>query len=136
MLNKPYIVRIKVLTETQGIIEGILNFFEGSPLYLEFIFNEEKLNFTGRDFFDCLVKLRESLEERRFFLLCNGARYDVYPSRMTRQMGLGIKAYRMELGKPATIDDIVNIFEETEPSKIGTIKDQQLYYKKWLASLQ
>ena len=61
---------------------------------------------SGEDVFDCLIEARRILEGKRIQMLCNAARKDVYPSRMSRQMSGGTKAYVMKLGKPAMREDL------------------------------
>lgn len=87
------------------------------------------------DYFDCLVQIRKNFEKENFRILCNGARYDVYPSQMSRQMGKGLKAYVMTLGKQALEEDLVNIFDPAEITKIGTVEQQKSYHNEWLKSL-
>lgn len=88
------------------------------------------------DYFNCLLKVRETLEKYNLKIVCNGARYDVYPSRMSRQMGKGIKAYVLTKGLQASEKDLVDIFEEENPAKTGTIEQQKNYYNNWLESLR
>ena len=90
---------------------------------------------TADDYFDCLLQIREIFEKTNMKILCNGARYDVYPSRMSRQMGKGIKAYAVTMGKQAMEDSLVDIFESADLVKIGTIQQQRDYYNDWLDSL-
>lgn len=88
------------------------------------------------DYFDCLLKIRETLDRNGLKILCNGARYDVYPSRMSRQMSMGIKAYVLVKGRQASEKDLIGIFDEAEPARIGTIEQQRSYYNEWLESLR
>jgi hypothetical protein len=91
---------------------------------------------VGDDYFDCMIKIRARLEEMNIKMLCNAARYDVYPSRMLRQMGKGVKGYRLTLGNQASEKDLVDIFEVASGESIGTVQQQQEYYNKWLDSLR
>ncbi|MEC4895430.1 MAG: hypothetical protein SAL07_19015 [Oscillatoria sp. PMC 1051.18] len=90
--------------------------------------------FEGRDIFDCLCQLRVLLEEKGGNILCNGARIDAYPSPMSRDMGAGIKLYRLKLGKRPQRSDLLRIFDKAEPEQIGTVEEQRAYYEKWRAS--
>lgn len=51
------------------------------------------------------------------------------------QMGKGLKAYVMTLGKQALEEDLVNIFDSAEITKIGTVEQQKSYHNEWLKSL-
>jgi hypothetical protein len=90
----------------------------------------------ANDYFDCLVEIRKIFERDDLRILCNGCRYDVYPSRMSRQMGRGMKAYIMVLGKQATESDLVGVFDSTDSSRVKTVEDQKEYYTAWLNSLR
>lgn len=70
-------------------------------------------NFTvkSNDYFSCLQELRIELEQSGFLILCNGARKDIYPSAMTRQMSRGVYAYKLALERPLCEKDIVDIFD-------------------------
>lgn len=88
---------------------------------------------TG-DLYRCLAKIREDHPDIVF--LCKGAKLNVTPSRMCSQMSGGAIAYELKWGKPATFDDIVQIFAYEEEDLSKSLKEQQDYYKKWLTSLQ
>jgi hypothetical protein len=81
------------------------------------------------DFFSALLDLRTRLERDGVQLLCQGARRDVWPSAMARQMGKGLKAYVCELGKPGT--ELVEIFEVAPPSACVTVAEQRRYHEQW-----
>ena len=79
--------------------------------------------------------IRLEMEKHGYFILCNGARKDAYPSRMSRQMGGGRKVYLFKNGIPAQREDLVDIFEPTEYEHIGTVAEQLAAYQTWLRSL-
>ena len=91
--------------------------------------------FEASDFFECLKKLRRLLEKYGYLICCYGARPDVYPSRMSRQMSKGRIAYLMKIGEPATRNHLVNIFQSVSADKIDTIESQEAFYEKWIKSL-
>lgn len=109
----------------------------GTKLRLLTDSGEEHYSSSAADLFDCLSVLRlEHLEPLGLRIQCNGARQDVYPSRMSRQMSNGRKAYTLRLGAPARREDIVDIFEPApEKSPLATVAEQRTFYKRWLASL-
>ncbi|MBE9040923.1 hypothetical protein IQ235_09040 [Oscillatoriales cyanobacterium LEGE 11467] len=96
----------------------------------------DKQKFQANDFFDCLCDLRLFLEKERYFILCNGARVDCYPSPMARDMGMGLKVYQMKMGQKAQrTTDLLKTFDRAEISQIGTVEEQRTYFEKWLVSL-
>jgi hypothetical protein len=90
--------------------------------------------FVGDDLFDALISLRRVLDQQGRKLLCAGARKDVSPSGMSRNMGNARKAYVTKIGAPAT--QTVDIFDPAEPDEVGTVNEQRLYRDTWIASLK
>jgi hypothetical protein len=95
----------------------------------------ENQEFSGRDLFDALNELRKILENKGFQLLCAGARRDVFPSGMSRDMSGGRKAYINRLGHPARQTDLVDIFEYAD-AELGSVSQQAEFHKQWINSLQ
>jgi len=91
-------------------------------------------NFEGLDIFDDFCNLRIFLEERNWMVLCNGARIDAYPSPMSRNMCGGLKLHCLTMGEPAKRSNVVHIFAEAPPEKLGTVREQYNYYRKWFGS--
>ncbi len=54
----------------------------------------------GHDLFQALVQVRQEFEQEGYRLLCVGSRRDVTPSRMSRSMSGGRKAYIVRRGYP------------------------------------
>lgn len=97
------------------------------------IYNGKKISASGEFPFIALAQIRKELEEDNIFLMINGSRRDVYPSGMSLY---GFNAYIQLMGKPASLDLLVNIFDETNRDDlIGTVEEQTEYHKNWLASL-
>lgn len=96
---------------------------------------ENGATFRGNDLFECMKSLRKHLEERSMLLLCNGARVDVYPSQIGRQMGQARRVHVTSLGRPTTREDQVDIFAEAPIDKIGSVDAQKAYHDDWLRSL-
>lgn len=92
-----------------------------------------KKNYTGKDIYVCLAKIREEFPHIKF--LCKGAKINVMPSRMASQMGAGLVAYEMTLGEPATRADIVHIFDYEEDNLTHDPQEQIAFFRIWLASL-
>jgi hypothetical protein len=64
---------------------------------------------SASDYFEAFCRIRERLKEEGSQPLCYAASLNVYPSGMARDMGAGLKAYRMTIGKPADRRNIVDI---------------------------
>lgn len=96
----------------------------------------QQREFSGDDLFDALVKLRTQLERHGCQLLCKGARPDVFPSGMSRSMGGGRQAYIMRLGKPARMEDLVDIFDFAAAEQVDVVDAQKEFREKWINSLQ
>jgi hypothetical protein len=90
---------------------------------------------SADDLFEALSLIRLEAEKHGYLILCNGARTDAYPSRMSRQMGKGGKLYVFKTGIQAQREDLVNIFERAEFQQVGTVAAQRVAYDFWLRSL-
>ncbi|TNH41528.1 hypothetical protein [Photorhabdus luminescens] len=84
------------------------------------------------DFFSCFAKARKELKNITF--LCKGAKRNVYPSNMSRQMSLGMVAYECTLGEQATREDIVKIFDFDDLDLATDPDEQKEFHHKWLKS--
>lgn len=91
--------------------------------------------FEDDDLFECLRDIRRFLEEKGWSIVCNGARGDVYPSPMSRQMGGGRKSYVLRIGMQAHPSSLVDIFDPTTPDKISSVAEQDDFHKRWVESL-
>ena len=85
--------------------------------------------------FDSVVELRKKLELNNIYLLCNASAINVYPSGMQKEFG-GTKAYKLQMGKQAILIDVVDIFDYDSELKIGSVKEQEEFYKNWIESLR
>ncbi|QTD46038.1 hypothetical protein [Ottowia testudinis] len=95
----------------------------------------EAFSVTADDLFEALSLIRLEMENHGYLILCNGARKDAYPSRMSRQAGGGRKLYLFKNGIPARREDLVDLFESTEYERVGTVAEQRVAYEAWLRSL-
>lgn len=105
------------------------------PWTLEYDWSGQHRSLHDTDLFEALREMRKELEDAGYQLLCAGARPDVAPSGMSRDMGGGRKAYVLHLSKPGSRDDMVDIFDAAEPASVGTVQQQREYFEKWKASL-
>ena len=90
--------------------------------------------FSGRDLFEALIALRYTLEAKGAALLCAGARRDVFPSGMQRDMAGGRKAYVIRLGVHATVKNIVDIFDPADAAQVTSVSEQRAFFEEWLKS--
>ena len=100
------------------------------------LFNGQEYNFCEENYFKALLMFREYLEKESLQLLCNGAMKEVYPSPMQMSMGCGRTGYIQEMGKQASNDNIVDLFEFEPSLTYSTIKEQLEYHNLWLSSFQ
>ena len=97
---------------------------------------ERTIYFSKSDnIFDSVLELRKKLELKNIYLLCNASAINVYPSGMQKEFG-GTKAYKLQMGKQATLNDVVDIFDYDNELKIGSVKEQEEFYESWLESLR
>ncbi|NJK65057.1 MAG: hypothetical protein HC921_22205 [Synechococcaceae cyanobacterium SM2_3_1] len=88
------------------------------------------------DLFECLRIIRQQLEiERGYKILCKGAKQNVHPSSLSRQMNGGVSAYELTMGSPARMECIINIFDEANPEEVDTVDHQMEFYRRWVESL-
>lgn len=92
-------------------------------------------DFVSGDVFQCLCEAREYLRNYDTILLCNGARLDAYPSRMSRQMSGGLAIYISTMGRPNSEGDMVDLFGEAPAERIATVEEQRQFHRNWLDSL-
>ena len=95
---------------------------------------ENMVYFSKSDnIFDSVVELRKKLELKNIYLLCNASVINVYPSGMQKEFG-GTKAYKLQMGKQATLSDVVDIFDYDSELKIGSVKEQEEFFESWIES--
>ena len=98
---------------------------------------DERIIFAESDvgFFDALCVIRKELERSELLLRCAGASEDVFPSAMSRGMGLGDHAYRIRMGITTKSSDLVWIFSDDVDIITSTLDQQQSFFQRWLESL-
>jgi hypothetical protein len=80
-----------------------------------------------------MVGIRRELEKDGIRLRCYGASKNVYPSRMSIEMGAGAQAYKMTMGQQAT--DLVSIFASGPDVEPATVDEQRAFFEAWGESL-
>lgn len=86
------------------------------------------------DYFEAICQIRNELDAIGYRPMCYGASRNVYPSGMGRDMGRGLKAYRLRLGQQPAMSDLVNIFDVGPDVEPASVKDQREFWKSWWKS--
>jgi len=108
--------------------------YDAAKIFIIFTMkNGFRKKYESEDLYLCLAKIRHDLPHIKF--LCKGSKLNVTPSRMCSQMSGGFVAYELTMGKPATFNDIVYIFNYEENDIAQTLEEQKEFYKAWLQSL-
>jgi hypothetical protein len=127
-------INVKVRLPNRTVLDCVVK-VSRNPCRLIFSGPEmQKSEFSKNDLFDALIALRKELGKMGCQILCAGARVDVFPSGMGRDMGRGRKAYVLRLGQPAT--ELLDIFEYAPPEMVGSVEQQRAFHTKWVESLK
>ncbi|AMV38608.1 hypothetical protein VT85_14315 [Planctomyces sp. SH-PL62] len=105
---------------------------QGHRLVLRF--DGEEIAVADCEYFSALAAIRSALEPRGLAPRCYGASRNVYPSRLTRDWG-GMRAYRMFLGRPGAVEDLVSIFDDGPDVDPVSVQVQEEFYLEWTRSL-
>jgi hypothetical protein len=97
-------------------------------------YRDKAIESTATDFFQALCDVRSLLAKDGLIPLCYGASLNVYPSGMARDMGQGLKAYKMAMGRHARMEDLVDIFSEGPDVVPASVAAQEQFWRDWLAS--
>ncbi|GAA5120747.1 hypothetical protein GCM10023212_14840 [Luteolibacter yonseiensis] len=102
--------------------------------HLSFRYRDGVLEESATDYFEAFRLVRLRLEEENLIPFCYGASLNVHPSGMCRDMGAGLKAYRMSMGRRVDRNDLVDIFSEGPDVMPATVAMQKSYFEEWLRS--
>lgn len=97
-------------------------------------YRDRAVESAATDFFQALCDVRSLLAKDGLIPFCYGASLNVYPSGMARDMGQGLKAYKLIVGRHARMDDLVEIFAEGPDVVPSLVAAQEQFYRDWLAS--
>lgn len=103
---------------------GVLGIAEAAPWDLFLELGDRRYSSTGDDLFESLTSLRYALEGDGLLICVEGARADVYPSGMSRQMGGGRRAYRHVAGRRPSRADLVDVFDATPCEEVVGVDAQ------------
>jgi hypothetical protein len=108
---------------------------EGGRCHLDLRLEDGRtLSADDRDYFECLLAIRRVLEQDGAFVLCQGARRDVWPSGMSRSTGAGLIAYVLTPGRGPTDDERVETFDRAERAQVTTVAEQERTFEEWIQS--
>ena len=130
---------IDLLADDGSIIAGTLMIRDDVPgdpesVELALTYADRKHCAVAEDCFEALIRLRLELEPLGLALVCWGASLQVYPSEMSRSMGIGDSAYRLTLGQFARMADQVNIFDSGPGLVVATVAEQEDFSRAWFDS--
>lgn len=94
-------------------------------------FRGKTIEAVAGDYFDAFCEIREMLERENLTPFCYGASLNVYPSGMARQMGEGLRAYRLTMGAPSSKDQLVQIFDQGPDIIPAKVSEQERFYREW-----
>lgn len=98
--------------------------------------SDELISGRADDCFAALQIIRKMAEGQGWSICCKGARRNVWPSAMSRQMGGGVKAYTLEMGQQGQLDSLVEIFDPDAPESYSSVADQEAFAQAWFESLR
>ncbi|MDC9598288.1 hypothetical protein [Xenorhabdus anantnagensis] len=96
--------------------------------------NNQLAESNDTDYFSCFIDLRNQLKDIIF--LCKGAKINVFPSAMQRDMGLGKVAYETTLGQHGLPENMVHIFDFEDKDVNYTPEEQSKFHLQWFESLR
>ena len=105
----------------------------GDKCRLTCTYQGKTIEAEATDFFAALCGIRSQLEPEGLIPHCYGASLNVYPSGMARDMGQGLKAYRMKKGAHTRPADLVEIFETGPDVVPASVEAQEAFWREWLA---
>jgi hypothetical protein len=106
---------------------------KGDKCHITFRYRDRVIEASAYDYFEAFCLVRARLEDEHLIPFCYGASLNVYPSGMCRDMGAGMKAYRMTIGKHVDPKkDLVAIFDQGPDVIPATISRQRQHFEEWL----
>ena len=112
---------------------GNLSYFEDAgACVVEFRYRGKEIKESSSDYFGAFERVRSVLEKENLIPFCYGSSLNVYPSGMCRDMGAGLRAYKLEKGKKPVMSDLVDIFDAGHDVIPATVTKQKEFYDKWL----
>ena len=108
---------------------------EGGELcHVALHYRDRTLQASASDYFEAFCSIRAQLEPEGLIPFCYGASLKVFPSPMSHDMGGGVSAYRLAVGRHARQADLVDIFDAGPDVIPASVANQQQFYETWLRS--
>jgi hypothetical protein len=107
----------------------------GDDCRLRCQYRDNTIESSAPDYFQALCDVRARLANDGLVPFCYGASLNVYPSGMARDMGQGLKAYKLTMGKQAQMVDLVEIFTEGPHVVPSSVEMQEQFFRNWIAAL-
>lgn len=108
---------------------------DGDLCRLTCAYRGKSIEAEASDLFEALCIIRQTLQTDGLIPFCYGASLNVYPSGMARDMGGGLKAYRMTKGEQARTSDLVDIFAAGPDVIPASVVAQETFWREWLKGL-
>jgi hypothetical protein len=108
----------------------------GGLCHIFFRYRNRLIEACATDYFDAFRQIRLQLEPERLIPFCYGASLNVFPSGMARDMGSGLKAYRLTIGQKALTKELVSIFDSGHDVVPASVANQEEYFNDWIQSLK
>jgi len=108
----------------------------GDFCHIVFRYRDSVIEASAGDYFEAFGQIRLQLEPERLIPFCYGASLNVFPSGMSRSMGLGLKAYRLTPQRQALSSDLVDIFDSGFDVIPASVASQKEYFHDWIQSLK
>ncbi len=129
---------LRLVSKTSGELQGVFVLGKheyGDHVTLTLQYPGGDITCQAPDYFEALCEIRNRLEAEGWRPVCYGSSRNVYPSGMCRGMGLGLKAYKMQLGRRALLADLVKIFDAGPDVEPSSVEEQKRFQQEWLRSL-
>jgi len=104
--------------------------------HITFRYRGKVVEASASDYFDAFCQIREQLQPERLIPFCYGASLNVFPSGMARDQGSGLSAYRLTIGRRASREDFVRIFDSGPDVIPASVADQKQHFDDWIQSLK
>ncbi len=136
----PERVPVDLLASDGGVIRAEFWLGEESPEHpdlvrLSIAFQGSEIVRDDEEFWSALRSIRVELGAIGLRPRCYGSSRNVYPSAMGQSMGVGNKAYQLEMGRQGRMADLVDIFEDGPGVDPASVEEQEAFYEAWLRSL-
>ena len=137
MAQERYEVRLD--GREQGPLAGVFLLDEHADddfARLTLLFPGGEITADADDYFEAMCRIRERLEPTGLRPVCFGSSRNVYPSTMSRDSGSrGLKAYKLQLGRPARTRDLVGIFDADQTVEPVSVSEQMQFFEQWMRSV-